>query len=119
MSVLIKGVDIPKNCGSCRFMYKQSGEWHEEEVIVYMCACCSQGTAEPEYDNSRAPYCPLVPVPPHGRLIDADELEKVFREDSKEEWNQYAKPYNWADAFADIADMVAAEKTIIPADKEE
>ena len=60
-----------------------------------------------------------VPVPPHGRLGDLDALEKVFREDAREEWNKWAKPLNWADAFDDVADIVGEEPTVIPADEEE
>lgn len=52
MSVLIKGMDMPKSCGVCRF----NG--------VY---CYAKGD---EDAHSTLP-CPLVPVPPHGRMVDA------------------------------------------------
>lgn len=58
--VYIKGMDMPKDCWHCRLAdpieggclvdQKMHGDWDEP-------------------DN-----CPLVPVPPHGRLIDADEV---------------------------------------------
>ena len=60
-----------------------------------------------------------VPVPPHGRLGDLDELEKTFREDADAEWNRFACPVNWADAFDDVADMIADAPTIIPAEEGE
>lgn len=58
-------------------------------------------------------------VPDHGRLIDGDKIAKTFREDADEEWNRFATPVNWADAFDDVANMIDDEPTIIPADKEE
>ena len=54
MSVLVKGMEMPKNCGICGF--KDGCEF-------------SMPLTERPFD------CPLVPVPPHGRLIDADALE--------------------------------------------
>jgi len=59
-----------------------------------------------------------IPVLDHGRLIDADELAKTFREDAADDWNKHATPFNWSDAFTDVADMVDDAPTIIPADKE-
>ena len=59
----------------------------------------------------------IVPVPPHGRLIDADKLEKSFREDADEEWNRFAAPVNWADAFDDVANIVADAPTVIEAEE--
>ena len=52
MSVLIKGMKMPKNCEDCRF----------EDFGGCMF-------------RVKRSDCPLVEVPtPHGRLIDADEL---------------------------------------------
>ena len=51
MSVLIKNMEMPKNCHEC--------------PLLYVTSIC---------DGSMP--CPLVTVPPHGRLIDADALEK-------------------------------------------
>ena len=60
-----------------------------------------------------------VPKRPHGRLGDLDELEKSFREDADAEWNRFAAPVNWADAFDDVANIVADAPTIIPAEPTE
>ena len=60
---------------------------------------------------------PAIPVPDHGRLGDLDALEKAFHEDARDEWNKWASPLNWADAFGDVADIVRDEPTVIPADK--
>lgn len=52
MSVLIKGFPLPNNCGACPLRLA----WCRERI----------------YMVTRPERCPLVPVPPHGRLIDAD-----------------------------------------------
>lgn len=58
-----------------------------------------------------------VPVPPHGRLGDLDELEKSFREDADAEWNRFSSPVNWADAFDDVANMIAETPTVLEAEE--
>lgn len=57
MSVFVKGMDMPKNCGCCQLRFTK---WCEARI----------------YMETRPTGCPLVDVPtPHGRLIDADELK--------------------------------------------
>ena len=58
MSILIKGMEMPKNCHECAF-----GKY---EVCGINAAI--------EGDNTVTNSCPLIEVPPHGRLIDADAL---------------------------------------------
>lgn len=54
MSVYIKGFPLPNNCGACPLRLA----WCRERI----------------YMVTRPERCPIVPVPPHGRLIDADAL---------------------------------------------
>ena len=65
MSILIKGMEMPKyGCDHC---FLRTGNY---------CGKIEKDEAVVEYakKSERHPDCPLVPVPPHGRLIDADEL---------------------------------------------
>ena len=63
MSVLIKGMEMPKNCDSCPCYYETEGAWRDEcQVLRKECAISEE----------RPSWCPLVEIPPHGRLIDAD-----------------------------------------------
>ena len=69
MSIIIKGVDMPKNCMCCPFPHV-GVDW-------YYCYC--PGVDGKAYDFKQAESipddCPLVEVPePHGRLIDVDEI---------------------------------------------
>lgn len=69
MSVLIKGIKMPKCCADCPCFYD-----------FISCQALSDGTDDfsaSEFDEfkERLPNCPLVEVPtPHGRLIDASDL---------------------------------------------
>lgn len=72
MSVLIKGMEMPKSCGDCNFYYVD----YEEGTANCLATSCYVQPHHYHKDN-RDPDCPLVEVPtPHGRLIDADELKK-------------------------------------------
>ena len=74
MSILIKGMEMPKCCAEC--------EWHEYYSGDYnwVHACRRTGTMPIENaETERANDCPLIEVPTsHGRLIDADEFEREF-----------------------------------------
>ena len=64
IGVYIKGMTMPTRCGHCNMCFKAP-------IATY--TCCITGA---NIDNlgEMMEDCPLVPVPPHGRLIDADEL---------------------------------------------
>lgn len=63
MGVYIKGMEMPTSCGYCPLMH---GTYEGDECYV--------GAHITEYQKI-PDDCPLVPVPPHGRLIDADALD--------------------------------------------
>lgn len=69
MSVIIKGMKMPKSCDSCDLIqFDDEGLEAHCPLSPYYRWC---GTP-PDY---RPEGCPLVEVPtPHGRLIDADAL---------------------------------------------
>ncbi len=118
MSILIRGMEMPATCCHCPLMgYDPDIEWNDggrETQGAYVCVL----THELIDNTKREEHCPLVEIQPHGRLGDLDELEKSFREDADAEWNRFATPLNWADAFDDVADIVADAPTIIPASEE-
>ena len=69
MSILIKGMEMPKNCFECYWRCKVdpenlrcriSGEYFEETFA---------GTIQ-----NRHKSCPLIEIPPHGDLIDRNAL---------------------------------------------
>lgn len=77
MSVLIKGMDIPKQCSECRFcegdtmdgLCRAANKWFDDDYFAWLVY------EEDDIDDSKPLNCPLVEVPtPHGRLIDAYEM---------------------------------------------
>ena len=71
MSILIKGMEMPKNCSDCPLNYDQMAckvtgtRWWSDTMVL-------MGF---DSDKERLYDCPLVKIPtPHGKLIDADEL---------------------------------------------
>ena len=106
MSILIKGMEMPKSCYDCSFaveVYDGSGVY--ACVVTDKCVCRGAG----RHDD-----CPLVPVPPHGRLIDADALKEAFC------GNCFAdeKPMECSEPCMDMRIILEAP-TIIPAEEGE
>lgn len=67
MSILIRGIEMPKRCEECRFygVDCDAGCWLEKQFVIR------------KFKQAKPDWCPLVEVPtPHGRLVDADELLK-------------------------------------------
>lgn len=96
MGVYIKGMEMPKSCGNC-YMFS---------FLSDSCRITNHVTEEmnDKMFDRRFDDCPLVPVPPHGRLIDGDAFEEFIRKD----WD---KNDHW------IAEVVYSRPTIIPAEE--
>lgn len=65
MSILIPG-KMPTCCWDCPCAYETEGVHHN------YCQAVGYDTKLP--DDGRPDWCPLIELPPHGRLIDADAL---------------------------------------------
>ena len=87
MSILIKGMEMPENCIDC------FAETYNE--------CMATG----KMVNSigRPDWCPLVEVPKHGRLIDADKLTELCDimadkcgEIGESIWGQFRATVEWS-----------------------
>ena len=70
MSILIKGMEMPTCCFYCEMCYQDQDSEH---CITSRCAAQEHKEIFPD-KSVRDDDCPLVEVPKHGRLIDADLL---------------------------------------------
>lgn len=106
--ILIKNMKMPKNCYACEF-FAQTDYWNKEDEADILSHCKRTGEKTWESVNGYLPDCPLVPVPPHGRLIDADALDAdLERQDMHTgEW----------DAVGFSIEEIENAPTIIPATK--
>jgi len=89
--IYIPNMEMPTSCGYCPFKYRTM-EGDE----------CMFNARSTEYQK-RPDDCSLVPVPPHGRLIDADALMAKYGQ---------RKP------FMVFGEQIESAPTIIPAEEE-
>lgn len=109
MSVLIRGMKMPRGCIACPFMF-----FGRDDYLMW---CKWIGGPLGEWskyrDKWRHPACPLVEVPtPHGRLIDGDDAFIDADERGFDFWS--------CDADIDSAqEFLRAQPTIIEAEEGE
>ena len=99
MSVIVKGMEMPKNCGECAFYI--DGACYGKGYIDY---CSIMDTAKPD-------DCPLVELPPHGRLGDLDELMTEFMDSDLDHLQR--------DDWREVIQIVADAPTVIEAEGSE
>lgn len=64
MSILIKGMDMPKSCEDCPCAYFTEGAYSDECQVTHK-----------HITDEKPTDCPLIEIPtPHGMLIDVDDL---------------------------------------------
>ena len=82
MSVLIKGMEMPKTCYKCKFALARFDSLPTQKYKRHDFECVLTEKTLTSTKRNRA--CPLVPVlTPHGRLIDADEVAAQLQEMSE------------------------------------
>lgn len=72
MSILIKGMEMPTRCEDC-FCFRRNAEHDYAYCNISSVNVLGHG-------NARLNNCPLVPVPPHGSLIDRDDFFAICPE---------------------------------------
>lgn len=102
MSILIKGMEMPTSCFDC-----DCAEIYGDGY--FHCNRIGETFEEDDFRMARHPDCPMIELPPHGRLIDADMMEKECCHGCKYENNKYANCIDCA---------LANAPTIIPAEEE-
>ena len=105
MSVLVKDTEMPKECRECPLetYYMNCGDTR--------CRATNKILAE-DYKaipfDGRPDWCPLVEVPAHGRLIDADALIERMESDAE----QMEEPIAQMFTYAAINDVKHSETVI-------
>ena len=102
MGVYIKGMKMPKNCEECILDHK----------FFKWLGCYKHVSGDTIADGKRSPACPLIELPTHGRLIDADAFEKQ----NAYFWNRDFINPKYSDT---LADLVNDAPTIIEAEEVE
>lgn len=101
-------MEMPTSCRACHL------KMNCEDCEGWECVCLPLqmkiGYWGDLLADNRREDCPLISVPEHGRLIDGDVAEVISYTDESGDF---------ADGVLYAADWIAAQPTIIPADKEE
>lgn len=95
--IYISGMEMPQNCFVCQFR------------IGRFCPFIDgwKNNVEKYEADNRHPFCPLVPVPPHGDLVDKDATMNAILEERGE------------DTACWFAGVVNDMPAIVPSDKAE
>jgi len=81
MSILIKGMKMPKNCYDCEFRQSGYPDWCDLSI-----------TCRDVYNTSiRQKWCPLIELPDHGDLIDIDKLSDAMYHEAFETDSDWQK----------------------------
>ena len=118
MGVYIKGISMPKCCAEC------DAEGHYEDSYGdeygFFCPFGYKAYTSETRELKRLDDCPLVPVPPHGRLIDADALMKTCGM-AMDCYDCPNGEHGWCKRSQDAANICEAIEdapTVIPVSKE-
>ena len=74
MGVFIKDIEVPQKCGQCKL-------FHSEQPMHCM-AVEGHRTVGAPYGMSRPDWCPLIELPPHGRLIAEKTITEIRYHDA-------------------------------------
>ena len=101
MSVIVKGMEMPKSCADC-FAISEGLDW---------CKATGSEVFNPFPKDDLPSFCPLSPLPEkHGRLIEADSL--------KETLDYYIREVGWDTKTNRVLgwvkdDFIDAERTVV------
>lgn len=110
MSVLIKGMGMPESCEDCSAQIIDPTGGASGCAVNHSIILRKRGERRPT-------ECPLVEVPKHGRLIDAEKMKKYIRENTfqsrclfvgKPFWNSV-----WEEIVGDVCYDIDTMPTII------
>lgn len=109
--IYIPGMEMPTNCKQCAML-----DW---DLCYIKCKITGRHFKMTEcWRAIRVPDCPLIPVPDHGRLVDANEMPEYFVTEGQRS-KRYKLGEKWELNGEEIRKVIAELPTVIPADKEE
>ena len=107
MSVLIKGVKMPRSCNECPMS------------VGGYCIMSPKPNGDALNRHETTLWCPLVEVPtPHGRLIDAEKIANDINA-LKDNWNWYGNEYESGryESYDYAVDMIEDAPAVIEAEE--
>lgn len=129
MGIYIKNMEMPKSCYHCVWMFRDKPKVYctATETNPNIFAADQWLDVSDVLAENRHSNCPLVEIPPHGRLIDADALYEKFARLESEAMNALKTTntgsVNWIKWSAILTERtgykydIADAPTVIEADK--
>lgn len=114
--IYIPGMKLPENCFLCpaHEWFDFGGKNHGYQCPILRTTTCISNC---EARTKRRDNCPMIPVPPHGRLGDLDRLERMFADIDHAPYSGFDGEEAFYSA-EDAARIIRLAPTIIPTDKE-
>ena len=110
MSVIVKGMEMPKNCVECPCC--RHDNWNGETAHQCNVSFITFGAEDENWIyNTRPNWCPLTELPPHGRLGDLDKLMTEFMDSDLDHLQR--------DDWKEVIQIVADASTVIEAEGSE
>ena len=116
MSILIKYMKMPTSCEDCPLEYYDENYYGDESN--HRCPLIYKGYTSNNRYEKRRDDCPLGPVPPHGRLIDADLIMDKLKESCRTVFGD-DDDIPECSGLSIVADYIESAPTIIPAEESE
>lgn len=98
--IYIPGIEMPTSCAACPCSYDNQ------------CAVTNQYPTYEEWYESKPTWCPLIPVPEHGDLIDKSGVAVLS-------WTDGEYGMDFADGVLFVLDKLDELPVIIPAEGED
>lgn len=111
MGVYIKGMEMPESCFYCPMR-----EWH----IVHgeKITSCRTAVMLIKDEDDKPDWCPIIEIPPHGRLGDLDKLEQMFIDIDNAPYSGFDGEESFYSA-EDAAQIIRLTPTVIPTEEGE
>ena len=123
MSVLIKGMEMPKCCEEC---VAGAYEYNDNDERCFVCGFIkSQHPWECEHveidgidtTKARADFCPLIEVPtPHGELVDRGGLMDIYADRLTAVAERYSPDSSECGILSGAMKLLAIQPTVIEAE---
>ena len=108
MRALLQLPEMPKSCAECPM-----------GSVLYGYKCLAKNKQFDRYAfTSMQDWCPLIELPPHGRLGDLDKLEQMFADIDHAPYSGFDGEDPFYSA-ADAAQIIRLAPTIIPAEEDD
>ena len=109
-SVLIKGMEMPKNCSTCPcFQYNM----FDDDIDGY---CKTLKTKITDSDKHH-PNCQLIEVPPHGELVDRGGLMDIYADRLTAVAERYSPDSSECGILSGAMKLLAIQPTVIEAEE--